>query len=44
LTGGVTVHANAIAAAGAVVVKSVPAATIVGGNPAREIGQRNCQE
>jgi putative colanic acid biosynthesis acetyltransferase WcaF len=40
LMGGVTVHANAIAAAGAVVVKSVLAATIVGGNPAREIGRR----
>lgn len=41
LLGGVTVHANAIAAAGAVVVKSVPAAMIVGGNPAREIGLRS---
>lgn len=40
LLGGVTIHANAIAAAGAVVVKSIPVATIVGGNPAREIGQR----
>lgn len=41
ILGGVTVHANAIAAAGAVVVKSVPAATIVGGNPAREISNRS---
>jgi putative colanic acid biosynthesis acetyltransferase WcaF len=40
LLGGVTVHANAIAAAGAVVVKSVPAATIFGGNPAKQIGSR----
>ena len=40
LLGGVTIHANAIAAAGAVVLKSVPAATIVGGNPAKEIGRR----
>lgn len=40
LLGGVTLHANAIAAGGSVVVKSVSAGTIVGGNPAREIGQR----
>jgi putative colanic acid biosynthesis acetyltransferase WcaF len=40
LLGGVEVHANAIAAAGSVVVKSIPAATIVGGNPAKEIGTR----
>jgi putative colanic acid biosynthesis acetyltransferase WcaF len=40
LLGGVIVHANAIAAAGAVVTKSVPTRIIVGGNPAREIGQR----
>jgi putative colanic acid biosynthesis acetyltransferase WcaF len=40
LLGGVVVHANAIAAAGAVVVKSVPAASIVGGNPAKQIGVR----
>lgn len=41
LLGGVEVHANAIAAAGSVVVKSVPAAAIVGGNPAREMGTRS---
>jgi putative colanic acid biosynthesis acetyltransferase WcaF len=40
LLGGVVVHANAIAAAGSIVVKSVPAATIVGGNPAKQIGVR----
>ena len=40
LLGGVEVHANAIAAAGSVVVKSVPASTIVGGNPAQQIGVR----
>jgi acetyltransferase-like isoleucine patch superfamily enzyme len=40
LLGGVVVHANAIAAAGSVVVKSVPAALIVGGNPAKQIGVR----
>jgi putative colanic acid biosynthesis acetyltransferase WcaF len=37
---GVTVGAGAVVALGAVVVKSVPAGTIVGGNPAREIGKR----
>ncbi len=40
LLGGVVVNANAIVAAGSVVVKSVAAATIVGGNPAKEIGTR----
>lgn len=40
LLGGVVVHANAIAAAGSVVVKSVPAAIIVGGNPAKQISVR----
>lgn len=40
LLGGVEIAANAIVAAGAVVVKSVSTATIVGGNPAKEIGRR----
>ncbi len=40
LLGGVVIHANAIAAAGSVVVKSVSAGKIVGGNPAQEIGTR----
>lgn len=40
LLGGVVLHANSIAAAGSVVVKSVPPARIVGGNPAKEIGTR----
>lgn len=43
LMGGITLHANSIAAGGSVVVKSVPAGKIVGGNPAREIGQRELQ-
>lgn len=40
LLAGVEVHANAIAAAGSVVIKNVPAGTIVGGNPAEQIGVR----
>jgi putative colanic acid biosynthesis acetyltransferase WcaF len=40
LMGGIVVHANAITAAGSVVVKDAPAATIVGGCPAREIASR----
>ncbi len=40
LMGGVVVQANAIAAAGSVVVKDVSAGTIVGGNPARQIAVR----
>ena len=35
---GVTVHEGAVVAARAVVIKDVAAGTIVGGNPAREIG------
>jgi len=34
---GVTIGANAIIAAGSIVTKSVPAGTVVGGNPARYI-------
>lgn len=41
LLGGIEIAANAIVAAGALVVKSVPAVTIVGGNPAKEIGKRD---
>ena len=40
IMGGVTIRANAVVAGGSVVVKDVPAATIVGGNPARQIGSR----
>lgn len=40
LLGGVTVAANAVVAAGSVVTKDVPAATIVAGQPARPIGDR----
>jgi len=37
---GVTLHEGAIAAAGSVVVKDIPAMTIAGGNPAKPIKQR----
>lgn len=37
---GVTVGEGAVVAAGAVVAKSVPAYTLVGGNPARHIRDR----
>jgi len=37
---GVTMGRGAVAATGAVVVKDVPPLTVVGGNPAREIGRR----
>ena len=38
--GGATVHSNAVVAGGSLVVKDVPASTIVGGNPAKPIGRR----
>jgi putative colanic acid biosynthesis acetyltransferase WcaF len=37
---GVTLNQGAVAGAGAVVMKDVPAWTIVGGNPAVPIGER----
>lgn len=40
---GVTVHRGAVVAAGAVVVKNVPAWSIVGGTPARVIGTRTIE-
>ena len=39
--GDVTMHANSLAAAGAVVVKDVPANAIVGGVPAKVIGYKD---
>ena len=38
--GGITMHANSLAAAGAVVVKDVPEKAIVGGVPAKVIGYK----
>lgn len=40
ITGGVVVGTGSILAAGAVVTKSVEPLSIVGGNPARQIGKR----
>jgi acetyltransferase-like isoleucine patch superfamily enzyme len=37
IIGGVTIGEDSVVAAGAVVTKSVPAKTLVGGNPARVI-------
>ncbi len=41
---GVTIGRGAVVAAGAVVTKNVPALTIVGGVPAKTIGQRKIRE
>jgi len=41
---GVRVGAQAVVAAGAVVVSDVPQGSIVGGNPAREIGVREVRD
>lgn len=41
---GVTIGRGAIVAAGAVVTKNVPAMTVVGGVPAKEIRKRNVKE
>ena len=41
ILGGVTIGEGAIIGAGSIVTKDVPDYAIVGGNPAREIGQRN---
>lgn len=38
---GVTIFEGAVVAAGSIVTKDVPAFTIVGGNPARQLGVRN---
>lgn len=39
--GGITMHANSLAAAGAVVVKDVPPNAIVGGVPAKVLGYKD---
>jgi putative colanic acid biosynthesis acetyltransferase WcaF len=43
ILGGVSIGANAVVAGGSVVVKDVPAATIVAGNPARPVGSREAR-
>jgi acetyltransferase-like isoleucine patch superfamily enzyme len=40
---GVTLGEGAVVMAGSVVTKDVPALRIVGGNPAQDIGERQCQ-
>ncbi len=40
---GVTIGTGAVVAAGAVVVKDVPAYTVVGGVPAKKIAERSCE-
>lgn len=40
ILGGVTIGEQAVVAAGALVLKDVPANAVVGGNPARQISQR----
>jgi maltose O-acetyltransferase len=38
---GITIHEGAVVLSGAVVTKEVPAYTVVGGNPAKYIKERN---
>ncbi|MDG6902228.1 MAG: acyltransferase [Nitrososphaerota archaeon] len=43
ILGGVTVGEGAVVAAGAVVTKDIPPYSVVGGNPAKVIGERKKQ-